>query len=105
MSDRLAEIEARLAEVNHRTGREVWHGPGCASDAGCPCDCWRADIEWLVDRVRARAVERCGSVHAEGARSWRCQLLAGHDGDHRSITGRRRWQTRTTHPLSTGAQP
>jgi hypothetical protein len=50
MADRLAQIEARLAETD-AWGREYWHTDACAytrSDAQYPCDCMRADIEFLI---------------------------------------------------------
>ncbi len=56
--DRLGEIEYRLAEINPRTGREVWHAPGCATDHGYRCDCIRADVEWLVAELRRRMADQ-----------------------------------------------
>ena len=38
-----------------------------------------------------RRVNRCKARTDEPPRAWRCQLPAGHQGDHRSYSGHRRW--------------
>lgn len=39
-----------------------------------------------------RTWERCESRHFEGNRSWRCQRESGHEGQHSSLPGGRRWR-------------
>ena len=38
-----------------------------------------------------RRVSRCPARTDEPPRAWRCQLRAGHRGDHRSYGGHQRW--------------
>ena len=55
------------------------------------------------DRYGSLSALRCPSVHRENtdrARSWRCQLVARHAGDHRSDSGHRHWP-HTIHPTPT----
>lgn len=54
--NRLQMIKVRLEETYPEAfsdlgGREVWHGHGCGYPAGFDCDCFRTDVEYLVEVV------------------------------------------------------